>query len=267
MRKAVRKCLSVMLTACLLTGVPLDSQAESHTDKGGITYQMEFRAEGTWWNKYNREGRAILDEMSANNGPDDVLNEFNWTTLSDRAAFGEHWIREQNRVEFDDVLRALRSTRDEMDVRAGHIQELRFNISKEPDVAKARWDSLLAGDSIQEHLEKALGIKISGLAGSKILLWVGEKVSSKVASGLATGAGKLIGPISTIASLYQFFQAYDEYVEMELMLDQLLERAEMIAYLDVLLKLYDQRLQAQETIIDELEEAYTAQSKSACREG
>ena len=42
------------------------------------------------------------------------------------------------------------------------------------------------------------------------------------------------------------------------MLDQLLEREQMIDYLDVLLKQYDGVLSAQEKIIEELEMAYTA---------
>ena len=128
-------------------------------------------------------------------------------------------------------------------------------------------DSRYAGDVPFENLIRECWkkIKIAGKIGSGIFGWLGEKISNKVGSLLAKGAGKAIGPISTIASLYEFFAAYGDYAEMKLMLDRLLERAEMIAYLDVLLKKYDGIIVAQEKIIDELEEAYAVRANSKCQ--
>ena len=108
---------------------------------------------------------------------------------------------------------------------------------------------------------KALGIEVGGKIGSDFFSWLGKKFGSK----LATGAGKIIGPISTIVSVYQFFEAYDQYVEMELMLDRMLEKVEMVAYLGVLIKKYDALIAAHDKITDALYEAYGAQSKKQCQ--
>ncbi len=261
----IKRHVPALIIACLLTAMPAAVKAENHTDATGIAYKTEFRQGKSAWNKHTREGRVILDEMVANKGADNTLEEFNWTTLADRAAFAEHWIKQQDKAEFNDVLRQLTSTRDELDFRAGHIQDLRYKIFTEQKTRKAHWDQLLVGDSIQDHLLKALGIEVAGKIGSELFGWLGEKISNKVGSLLAKGAGKAIGPISTIASLYEFFSAYGDYAEMKLMLDRLLERAEMIAYLDVLLKKYDGVIAAQEKIIAELEEAYAARANSKCQ--
>ncbi|GEM_PF-2905520 len=266
MTNPIPKYLATLLVTGLLLVVPSSPQAETHTSSDKIVYQLEFRTDDKFAaNKHIREGRVVLDEMVANKGADKLLDEFNWTTLAERSAFAEHWIKEQDQAQFDDVIRQLRSTKDKLDNRAGHIQDLRHQIASAHKTQKARWDKLLDGDSIQDHLLKALGIEVAGTVGSRMFGWISKHVSSKLASGLAAGAGKAIGPISTAASLYQFFAAYGDYAEMKLMLGDLLEQAEMIAYLDVLLKKYDGILAAQDKIIDELVEAYAARAKSNCR--
>ena len=52
---------------------------------------------------------------------------------------------------------------------------------------------------------------------------------------------------------------------MKLMLDRMLEKTEIVAHLDVLLKQYDQLIAAQDKVLDGLYDAYNLQSKSTCR--
>ena len=82
---------------------------------------------------------------------------------------------------------------------------------------------------------------------------------------LVVVGGKALGPISTLLALVDFFEAYDEYAGMKLMLDRMLERVEIVAYLDVLIKKYDGLISAHDQIIDELIKTYSIYSKSECR--
>lgn len=235
---------------------------------GGTTAKLlapAYRTPDGFWNKTSREARIVQDEMLAHKGADNILNAFDADRFANRADFAEHWAKERDEVKFRDILRQLERERDGIEARANQIETLRGAVSEELDSELIRWRQLLAGSSIEAHFAKAFGIEIGGTITSKFLGWLGGKISSKVASVIVTGTGKAIGPISTLVSLYQFFEAYDEYAEMKLMLDRLLERVEMIAYLDVLVKKYDGVIATQDKVIDELIMSYASYSRNACR--
>jgi len=240
-------------------------QAENHTVApvgGGISYNMEFRAEGGAWNKSIREGRVILDEMAANKGNDNILDNFNWQNLEQKSDYAAHWIKEQDGVKFKEVLSDIEESSRALEERANQIQAIRDKVAKELAGETARWDELMVeDDKIVAYLESALGTKLGGFFLSKLLQAVGKKVGSS----LVVIGGKALGPISTLLALVDFFEAYDEYAEMKLMLDRMLEKVEMVAYLEVLLKNYDGLISAHDQITDELIKTYSIYSKSECR--
>lgn len=257
--------ISLAIATSLAITVPSGVRAENHTVEpigSGISYKMEFRAEGSAWNKNIREGRVILDEMAANKGTDDILNDFNWQNLEQKSDYAAHWIKEQDGVKFNEVLSDIEESSQTLEDRANQIQALRDKISKELASETARWDKLMAeDDKIVAYLEDALETKLAGFFLSKILQAIGKKIGAS----LVVVGGKALGPISTLLALVDFFEAYDEYAEMKLMLDRMLERVEIVAYLDVLIKKYDGLISAHDQIIDELIKTYSIYSKSECR--
>lgn len=225
----------------------------------------EYRTADGYWNRISREAGAIQDEMLAHMGNDNILDEFDEKRFANRAVFAEHWAKERDEVQFRGILRQLERERAEIEVRANQIENVRDAVAKELDGELVRWKQLLSEDSVMEMLGKELGIEIGTTISSEFLGWLGAQISSKVASVIVTGAGKALGPISTLVNIYQFFDEYAEYAEMRLMLDRMLERVEMVAYLDVLLKKYDGLIATQDKVIDELIMSYASYSRNACR--
>ena len=257
--------INLAIVTSLAVSVPFGVRAENHTVEpigGGIRYKTEFRAEGSAWNKNIREGRVIFDEMAANKGNDNILNDFNWQNLEQKSDYAAYWIKEQDGVKFKEVLSDIEESSRAFEERANQIQAIRDKISNELAGETARWDKLMAeDDKIVAYLESALETKLGGFFLSKILQAIGKKIGNS----LVVVGGKALGPISTLLALVDFFKAYDEYSEMELMLDRMLERVEIVAYLDVLLKKYDGLISAHDQITDELIKTYSIYSKSECR--
>ena len=247
----------------LAIAAPMAALAEAHIlDVSKINFKPSYRTDRSAWNKDIRQARAILDDMAANNGQDTTLKDFNWEDLSLTAAYGETWIKKQDRVKFAEIIRSIEKSQKALEIKANEIQAVRDRIAKDLASDTARWKTLIAGDDqIVAYLETALGKKIAGTLLGEILKAIGKRTGSK----LVSGAGKVLGPVSTLWALFDFFDAYDEYAEMKLMLDRMLERTEIIAYLDVLLKQYDLLIAAQDKIIESLFDGYDLHSQSTCR--
>lgn len=265
MTKVVTKFLTRVLVCVSLSlsttvGVYADNHQVSNVGSG-INYTPEYRTERSAWNKNIRNGRVILDELAANKGTDNILNSFNWQNLEQKSDYAAHWIKQQDNVKFQEVMSDIEESSDALGERANEIEQLRNAVDAELSKEKVRWNELMKGSDIEEYLLKALGIKVAGKLGSDFFSWLGKKFGSK----LATGAGKIIGPISTLVSVYQFFKAYDQYAEMKLMLDRMLEKVEMVAYLNVLIKKYDSLIAAHDKIVGALFDAYDAQSEKQCQ--
>lgn len=266
MIKLFKKLLVSVMIVCLSIVAPVSSWAQD------VNPATEFRMERDAWNKDIREGRVIVDEMNANKGNDAILEKYGWEELQFRASRAEEWIKRQDEFNFREILKSIEETQQDLETRANHIQKLRDQIFKEQARDILEWEELIVDDSIQEYLQNALGAAILGEVGSRTLKWFGKYISAKVVNfaGKATGAvstvaGKVLGPVSTAYSIYQVFEAADEYAGMRQIYGQLLERAEMIAYFNVLLKKYDEQIAAQDIIISDLYKAYDAYSKNACR--
>lgn len=238
--------VAVVLFASDLAGAQVPP---SDADEFGIVYKANYRTKDVGWKKSIREGRGILDEMVANKGEDNALSSFGWDDLELNAAYAEYQIKKKNEVRFREYTRAIEKAQQEVDSRAQHIKEVRDQISKELAKGVARWNTLMAGnDEILIFIGKALGIKGVGMTLSALLQGLGKRIDSK----LLRGGGKALGPVSTALSLVQLVEAYDEKVEMDLMIGRLLEMTELVAYLDVLLKKYDGLLAAQDKILNGL---------------
>ncbi len=266
MIKLLKKLLASIMIISLSIGAPVISWAQDANPS------TEFRMERDAWNKSIREGRIIVDEMNANKGNDALLDRYSWEELQFRASRAQEWIKQQNEFSFREILKSIEETQQGRETRTNQIQKLRDQISKEQATDIVEWEKLMTDDSVLEHLAKALGAAVISEVGSRTLEWFGKYVSKKVvnlagkaAGAVSTAAGKVLGPVSTAYSIYEFFEAADEFAGMRQIYGRLLERAEMIAYLNVLLKKYDEQIAAQDIIISELYTAYGEYSKNACR--
>ena len=253
------------LLMLVLTVTSLAAQTENLGGTPAKPLVPDYRTADVSWNKLSREAREIQDEMLVHKGNDKTLAAFSIDEFSNRADFAELWAKKQDEVQFRDVLKQLEREQADLEVRATQIETLRDAVSKELDREKARWNELLNEDSALEKLASSAGIKLGAFLTSKTFGWLGAQISSKVASVVVTGAGKALGPIGTLISIYEFFDVYDEYAEMKLMLDRMLERVEMVAYLDVLVKKYDGVITTQDEIISELYLSYARYARTGCQ--
>ena len=92
------------------------------------------------------------------------------------------------------------------------------------------------------------------------------KAKSANLSGVVAGWGSEAMPV--IGIMYQAFNLANALVEargMVLIVDKLLEMTEMVAYLDVLLKMYDSAITAHEETIDRLQLEKAAYGTGQCR--
>ncbi len=245
--------LTRLLCACVLSALvfgPATSGAqETPPSEDAISYRPSYRSERAWWSPQVRDGRAIIDQMQANDGVDDTLRDFGWDDLELNAAYAANAIKKKDETRFKEYVREIERSQGRMESRAATIQGVRDKINKDLAQGTARWNTLMAGDDeILNYIGEALGIKAVGITMSATLQWVGKRIDSR----LLRGGGKALGPISSALAVIRLAEAYDEKVEMELMLGQLLELTELQAYLDVLLKKYDGVLGAQDEILNGL---------------
>ncbi|MDQ2091645.1 hypothetical protein [Marimonas arenosa] len=264
MRFGISNYFARSLLVLVLTVTSVAAQTENAGFTPAELLAPDFRTSDGSWNQSSRDARKIQDEMLVNKGNDDTLAGYSIDEFSNRADFAELWAKKQDEVRFRDVVGQLEREQATLEARASQIETLRNAVSGELDREKARWHELLDEDSVLEELAQSAGIKLGTFLTSKTLGWLGAKISSKVASVAVTGAGKVLGPIGTLVSIYDFFDAYGEYAEMKLMLDRMLERVEIVAYLNVLIKKYDGVIATQDEIISELYLSYARYARTGC---
>jgi len=262
-RAAANTATTLLLILGLTLAAPMAALADSHRpDLSKINFEPSFRTESSSWSTNIRLARPIIDDMTKNKGQDTMLKDFSWEDLSLSAAYGETWIKRQDRVKFTEIIHTIEKSQTALESKANDIQKIRDQIAGNLNTQVGRWETLMTGDDkVMDFLSDALGKKVGGVIIGETLKTLGKRVVSK----LVSVAGKAIGPITTVLALFDFFDAYDEYTELELMLDKMLERTETVAYLDVLLKQYDLLIAAQDKILEDLHDSYHRQSNGTCR--
>ena len=247
----------------------LQAQTTNKKGKFGIEYKLEFRPEKPFYSKDMSDARPILDQMIANKGPDDFLRDFGWKKFEADAKGATAWLKACRKMQFDFLMSDMRANNEDIDKRAQAIQKIHDGIERDYNEKKARWDKVIAGDDVIEDLLLGFLAKYTGIQLNKIFETIAKALTKRgIPGGTVTkGAGKALGVIGAAVSVFQFFSAYDGYVEMQNLYTQLLEMLEATAYLKVLLKQYDDLLVSQDDLLADIDKAFLEHKCQKCSGG
>jgi len=250
-------CRCALAVAFVATSFAAVAQGNS----SGITFKVSHRHPDGAWSRLILDGETVLNQMVRNTGPDDTLMNFRWEDLDSMALWASAAIKREDDRSFKDQMAAIEKSMGVLTTREANLSKLRAAIASELDIGVNRWYDLLEKADVLESLGIVLATKGAGMAGSSMLVALGENISSN----LVTGAGKLLGPASTAFGIYTVYLETTQYADLKVLSPRLLEMVEIVAFLDVLLWNYDYVIDSHQTIIDVLMIEYSNYENQICK--
>lgn len=230
---------------------------------------LQFRPENpSWQGEEMQEVRQILDEMFANNMRDEFLdNTVGWRELEESVRRGQEWIKTCREVEFNEVTRAMLEQQYQVTDRKEHLTELRAKIQESLQEDDARFNELLGDDSDASNeafieLKKTHGFSRRLENLGRALEYFGREGAELAGRCI----GQALAAVTVAKDLYDYTVLHDEASRMEALLPGMMEKMEAIAYMDVLIRQYEDLENAYEELVDDLQESFDAEACQECVE-
>lgn len=205
------------------------------------------------------DARAIMDEVIKNgNGKDDFLNDDKWETIEQKTAEGIEWAKQIDSRDGQDIFyRIYRGRQNDLQEAYENRANLHFlnsHIQKTLEEKEKRFYELLNTLPILKAMMKEYGLDdpmVEFVLTSYVDLYVKQTESGALLTNTAIA----------VLNIYDFLVKSDEYGEMRVLFEDLLELTELKAYISGLLKKYDNLVERLTTAVAQLDKALEAQGE------
>lgn len=215
------------------------------------------------------EGRAIRDiqsQMTQNGGRDNTLKDESWAKLQQQAEFAEAYIRVCNRDGFLFTMEGMVASLRKLQARLDELNTLRDRVNEGLDQQVNDMKEMLEHESKQPSTWREA---FAGPGGKvKAAGMTAEVLEVLTAFGIHIG-GKIVPIVAiptTIAAVSKCIKRAPEWVAFSAALEhtfpRVLDRAEKVSDLSILIAQYESRLEAQRELINQLSNAF---DEHACR--